>query len=199
MAAHPEAALPEQMQDPRTLKAAYRLLNHPAVTLATLTAAQCQQMRAAAGQTPVVLLVEDTTELDYTNHPDKKGLGPLGNGKQRGLLLHSTLAIVPDTWAVLGLAHQQVVVRQPAPQPRPRYTRSPEAQVWEVASRAVGRPPAGTQWVHVGDRASDIFEFMATCRAQGKHFLVRAQHNRLLAWSDEAPQADESEAQAILD
>jgi len=199
MAEHPESSLPEQMQDPSTLKAAYRLLNDPAVTLGALITPHCQQTRAAAGCTPVVLLVEDTTELDYTHHPSKKGLGPLGNGKQQGLLLHSTLAIVPDTRAVLGLAHQQVVVRQPAPQPRPRYTRSPEAQVWEVAARELGRPPAGAQWVHVGDRASDIFEFMATCRAQGKHFLVRAQHNRLLAWSEEAPPADQAKAQTLLD
>jgi len=199
MATHPEASLPEQMQDPAALKAAYRLLNNSAVRLAALIAPHCRQTRAAAEGTPLVLLVEDTTELDYTHHPRKKGLGPLGNGKQQGLLLHSTLAIAPDTRAVLGLAHQQVVIRQPAPRPRPRYTRSPEAQVWEVAAQEVGRPPNGVQWVHVGDRGSDIFEFMAACRAQGKHFLVRAQHNRILAWDDVPAQGDPPELRALLD
>ena len=200
MAAHPEASLPEQMQAPSTLKAAYRLLNDPAVTLEALISPHCQQTRTAAGRTPVVLLVEDTTELDYTHHRSKKGLGPLGGkGSQQGLLLHSTLAIDPDTRAVLGLAHQQVVVRQPTPKPEPLRTRSPEAQVWEVSAQAVGSPPPAAQWVHVGDRASDIFEFMVACRAQGKHFLVRAQRNRLLAWGAAAPLADQREAQALMD
>ena len=45
---------------------------------------------------PVVLFVQDTTELDYTHHPTKKGLGPIGDGNGHGLLLHSTLRMVPD-------------------------------------------------------------------------------------------------------
>jgi len=199
MAEHPESSLPEQMKVPSRLKAAYRLLNNLAVTLESLTAPHRQQTQAAAGRTAVVLMVEDTTELDYTNHREKKGLGPLGNGYKQGLLLHSTLAINPDTRAVLGLAHQQVVVRQPTPKPEPPRTRSPEAQVWEVSAQAVGSPPPGVQWVHVADRASDIFEFMQTCRAQGKHFLVRAQRNRRLTWAEEVPQADQAEAQALME
>ena len=93
MAAHPEASLPEQMGAPSVLKAAYGLLNHPGVSLAALTAPHRQQTLQAAGALALVLQVEDTTELDFTHHPSKTGLAPIGNGGGRGLLLHSTLAI----------------------------------------------------------------------------------------------------------
>ena len=181
MAAHPEFSLPQQMADPNALHAAYGVLNCPAVTLEKLVAPHAAQTLAAARREPLVLFVEDTSELDFTAHPQTRGLGPIGDGKGRGLLLHSTLAVRPDTRQVLGLAHVQVVLRQPAPSKHSHWTRSPEAQLWEHSAQAVGGPPAGVSWVHVSDRGSDIFEYMAACRDLGKDFLVRAFHDRVLA------------------
>jgi hypothetical protein len=187
MAVHPAQSLPQQCGDPAALKGAYGLLNHPGVTLEQLATPHWEHTRHAAAQAEVVLLVQDTSELDYTPHPTKKGLGPIGNGKGRGLLLHSTVAVVPgETPQVLGLAHHQVVLRQPAPQPRPRDYASPEGQVWAQAAEAVGPPPDGVRWVHVGDRGSDDFRFMhATRQEHHKDFLIRVAHNRLLAWDEE--------------
>lgn len=187
MAAHPEFLLPQQMADPNALHAAYGVLNCPVVTLEKLVAPHAAQTMAAARRDPLVLFVEDTSELDFTAHPQTRGLGPIGDGKGRGLLLHSTLAVLPDTRQVLGLAHVQVVLRQPAPSKHSHWTRSPEAQLWEHSAQAVGPPPAGVSWVHVSDRGSDIFEYMAACVDLGKDFLVRAFHDRVLA--AEAPAA----------
>ena len=199
MAAHPEASLPEQMQDPAALEGAYRLLNHAYVSMQDLLAPHMQQTRRMAEQCVLVLWVEDTTELDYTAHAAKTGLGSIGNEKGRGLLLHSALAVVPEGRQVLGLAHAQVVRREPAPKPKPHWTRSAESRVWEVSAQAVGRPPAGCVWVHVSDRASDIFEYMGTCVDLDKHFLLRVHHNRLLSWEAQAPQAEQEEAHKIVD
>src|SRR5258708_16221052 len=96
MVAHPEFSLPQQMEDPNVLHAAYGVLNCPEVTLAQLVAPHCAQTLAAARRAPVVLFAEDTSELDFTAHPQTRGLGPIGNGQGQGLLLHSTLAVVPD-------------------------------------------------------------------------------------------------------
>jgi hypothetical protein len=199
MAAHPEASLPNQMETPSALKAAYGMLNHPAVTLESLTAPHRQHTLETARRASVVLLVEDTTELDYTAHPRTTHLGPIGDGRGHGLLLHSTLAVIPATREVVGLAHLQVVRRQPTPPSRPHWTRSAEGQVWQVSAAAVGRPPAEAIWVHVSDRGSDIFEYLIACVDQGKHFLIRAFHNRRLTWADESPQAHQEEAQHLLD
>ena len=138
MAADAEASLPEQMGSPSALKAAYGLLNHPGVSLAALTAPHRQQTLHAAGAEPVVLLVEDTTELDFTAHASKTGLGPIGDGRGRGLLLHSTLALVPANRALLGLAHAQVVLRQPKAERAKKWVRTPEGRVWEYRPRRWG-------------------------------------------------------------
>lgn len=199
MAAHPEASLPEQMKDPAALEGAYRLLNHPYVSMDDLLAGPLQQTRRMAEEYDLVLFVEDTTELDYTAHASKTGLGPIGDGKGRGLLMHSTLAVVPADQQVLGLAHVQVVRRTPVTKPKPHWTRSAEGRVWEMSAQALGRPPSGVTWVHVSDRGSDIFEYMAACVDLGKHFLLRVQHNRLLTWEEAAPQADQEEARKIVD
>lgn len=199
MAAHPEVSLPNQMGSRGALLAAYGVLNNKKVTMQALLAPHGRQTLEAARREPVVLMVEDTTELDYTGHPSKGGLGPIGDGKGRGLLLHTTLAVVPEGRQVLGMAHAQVVVREPTPKKAPHWKRSAEAQVWEVSAGAVGQPPEGVTWVHVSDRASDVFEYMAACVDLGKHFLVRAFHNRRLSWEDGSPEGAGEEARALLD
>ena len=143
MAAHAEASLPEQMGSPSALKAAYWLLNHPGVSLAALTAPHRQQTLQAARAVKVALLVEDTTELDFTAHASKTGLGPIGDGRGYGLLLHSTLALEPEQRTLLGLAHAQVVLRQPQVKRVRKWVRTPEGRVWEVSAAQVGAPPAG--------------------------------------------------------
>lgn len=199
MAAHPELSLPAQMQAPAALTGAYRFLDNYYVTMEKLLEPHCRQTLAAAGRGSVVLMVEDTTELDYTCHPSKTGLGPIGDGRGRGLLLHSTLAIIPETREVLGLAHAQVVLRVPNPRPHSHWVRSAESQVWEVSARSVGSPPAGVIWIHVSDQGSDAFEYMAECIDQGKHFLIRVYRNRLLEWEEGSPEADNETARALLD
>ena len=199
MASHAEASLPNQMGSPAVLKAAYGLLNHPGVSLEALLAPHCQQTLQQARVEPVVLFVEDTTELDFTHHPSKTGLGPIGDGRGRGLLLHSTLAIVPEVRRLLGVAHAQVVLRQPKAERPKKWVRTPEGQVWEVSAKRVGRPPAETCWVHVSDSGSDIFEYMGTCREQNKHFLIRAFRNRRLQWPAESAAAADPSAAAVMD
>jgi len=197
MAAKPEATLPNQIADWTALREAYRLLSNPVVTLADLLAPHCQATVAAAAQVPLVLFIEDTTELDFTAHPAMTGLGPIGDGHGRGLLLHTTLAVVPQPRQLLGVAQAQVVLRQP--RTRGWKETSPEGRLWEASATAVGAPPPGGLWVHVSDAGSDDFPYLAACVDQGKHFLIRAQHNRLLSWDPASPQAADPAAQHLLD
>src|SRR5207237_7855922 len=62
---------------------------------------------------PLVLAVQDTTEVDWTAHRATQGLGPLGHTAWQGLLVHSTLAFTPER-VPLGLLAQQVWARDPA-------------------------------------------------------------------------------------
>ncbi len=181
LAGDPAASLPKQMGSEAALHAAYRFLQTPEVTYEQLTGPHVQQTRAAMGQQGRVLLIQDTTEVDYQHHPTTSGLGPIGNGSHHGFLLQSVLAVVPGSRQVLGLAHQEPFLRQPAPKgetKREREQRERESQVWERSVQAIGAPPAGVQWIHVGDRYSDMFPFLWACRQQHCDFVVRAAQDR---------------------
>jgi len=199
MAAEPEESLPKQMQSATELEAAYRLLNNRHVSMADLMKPHCEQTLAAAREQSIVLWVEDTTELNYTAHSNTTGLGPIGDGKGQGMLQHSTLGILPNSRTVLGIGYMEVVLRQKYSKKVSGWRKSPESQVWEHSAQAIGVPPEGILWVHVGDRGSDIFEYMVACVDAKKHFLVRVFHNRKLDWEDGRPEGGEKEAQKLLD
>lgn len=115
MVRNPRASLSEQLPDWASLKAAYRVLDAQEVSRAALLAPHWEQTRRAAHEEAVVLLVQDTTEVDFTAHPKTQGLGPIGNGKGAGILVQSVLTIVPATRQVVGLAYQEPFLRQAAP------------------------------------------------------------------------------------
>ncbi len=192
MALNPGGSIPEQMGAWPATKAAYRLLNEKDVNLSNVSQPHWEQTRQDAAQAELVLMIQDTTEIDFTPQPHIKNLGPIGDGRGRGLLLHSGLAFVPGRQTSLGLAHQQTLLRIPRDKEKPKkkWTRSPEGLVWETATQAVGTPPPGSIWVQMGDRGSDSFGFMATCAPENNlHFLIRLKSNRVLDWSDRAEPA----------
>lgn len=193
IAQHPAASLPAQMPDEAALEGAYRFLQTPDVTYEQLIKPHVEQTRAQAREHQQVLLIQDTTSIDYQQHPTTTGLGPIDNGSHHGYLLQSVLAVAPESREVLGLMHQESFLRQPAPKGetrRQREQRERESQVWERSVQAIGTPPDGVQWIHVGDRYSDIFSFLSLCRQQQSDFVVRAAQDRcvdLLVEQADAP------------
>jgi hypothetical protein len=178
MTALPEGSLARQVKNNAELEGAYDLLNNRSVTLPALLAPTYAQTRQRASQGGVVLWVNDATELDYTFHAATGGLGPIGTGRGRGLLMHSTLAVVPQTREVLGLGNVEIYLREPTPKPEPKWTRSMEGRVWGVATQAVGRAPEGVTWVAVSDAGSNSFVYWSECVRLDKHFLIRVAQNR---------------------
>jgi hypothetical protein len=133
------------------------------------------------GQQELVLILHDTSELDFTDHPSLRGAGPIGDGHGQGFLQHNSLAVLPQPRQVLGLAYQQLRVRQPAPvgeHTQKRKRRRRESELWVEGITASGRPPEGCCWVDVGDRGSDIYEAMVAAQAVGHAFLFRLVQNR---------------------
>jgi hypothetical protein len=117
----------QQMQEEAALQAAYRFLQTPGVTYEKLMRPHVQQTRAEARQQRQVLLIQDTTEVDYQQHPTTTGLGPIGNGTHHGYLLQSVLAVVPESRQVLGLMQQEPFLRHPAPKGETRREREQRA------------------------------------------------------------------------
>ena len=180
IAAHPQKPF-NQIFDWNQLRGFYRLCNQETATLATIQGPHWQQTRQAMGQHPLVLIVHDTSEMDFTQHTALRGAGPIGDGHGRGFLQHNSLAILPQPKQVLGLAYQQWYIRQEAPaheHTSQRKRRQRESQLWLHGIAAPGRPPQGCRWVDVGDRGADIYEAMVESLTQGHDFLFRVTQNR---------------------
>ena len=83
LAENPLGSLPAQMRTWKETKALYRLLDEPDVTFAALMQPHLQQTREQATSAPVVLMVQDTTDIDL--RASSTSIGGVGHiGKERG-------------------------------------------------------------------------------------------------------------------
>lgn len=178
------------------LTAAYRFFGNEAIAPADVQSAHRQAVAATCREHPLILCVQDTSELDFTGRK-AKGLGRIGDGRGQGLEQHSALAVVPGQ-GVVGILHQDLHCRherRAGETLRERQARWTEAMVWADTARAVDRLDLGeTQVVQVGDRGADRFDFLHCCRQLGHEHVVRAMFDRqatadqrLWAWLGEQP------------
>jgi hypothetical protein len=183
LAQQPQGSLPAHFSW-NPLRAVSRLCNRPEVTHPAVTATHLDRTRTEMERVSApVLVLHDTTELDFTTHGALTGTGPVGDGVGRGFLQHNSLAIVAQTQQVLGLAYQQLTTRTPAPEGETRTQRlhrDRESQLWERGIRGVGPAPAGTCWVDVADRGADNCEAIHAAGELGHEFLFRACKDRAI-------------------
>jgi hypothetical protein len=179
---HPGGTLPAKLHQPKDYKAMDRLMNRAEVTHTAVLEPHRQKTLQRMRQTSdVVLVLHDTTELDYSGLRSISDLGPIGGGHNRGFLCHNSLAFDPQRHEVIGLANQilhrrrQVGRKEGVRVKRERSDR--ESRLWTAGLAAVGPTPAGYRWVHVADRGSDTFEFLYHL-AEGRQFVVRSHTNR---------------------
>ena len=140
------------------------------------------QTEARMRQHPVVLCLQDSTELNF-NGQGISGLGPLSYEAQRGMYLHPTYVVTPER-EPLGITDAWMWAREPkaADGTRPgireslRWTEGYE----RIAEMAATMPD--TRLVYVADREADIVGLMQRGHALGNpaDWLIRSKHNRCL-------------------
>lgn len=189
MAGNSSGTIPQQTGTVADLKAAYRLFSADDVTHQSICGPHFEQTRQRAGRLSTVFLVQDTTELNFTLHRQCQGLGPIGHGGElRGLHQQNVLAVDPSRRRPLGLMYQRHHRRRSRPvghsKDRAAGRRVPlqerESYWWIEAIRAIGSPPDGVRWVHVGDRGEDIFGVYDEARRLGTDWLIRIARDRLV-------------------
>ena len=140
--------------------------------------------RIDAADARLVLVVQDTTQFDFTKHHATKGLGPTGAPGLSGFFLHSALCLEPDGGVPLGLLGWHWWVREPVRDngdqgKAKRSIEDKESGRWlEMLEHSTADLPPGVRTVTVADREADIFELFDRARTLGRHVLVRAHHDR---------------------
>ena len=161
-----------------------RFLANEKVTLAALLAGWSEQTASAATGRHV-LAIQDTSEINFKTTPKRRrGLGEIGKGGGRGVLLHAMLALDADTDACLGLVAGEVWTRsgrvtvhhnkRPLEERESRRWLSTAKQAKEVLREAAAVTV-------IDDREGDIYDKWATVSAQNFHLLTRSMHDRALA------------------
>ena len=173
--------------------AAYRFFDNKAVTPKEILRPHREATVRRMGQHPVVLVVQDTTELDYTKHPPKD-VRCLNKAERLGLYSHIHLAVTPDKLilGVVGLDHfdrdAQTLGKSDERSSLPIEKK--ESFRWlrgyRLACQLAADSP-GTQIVSVADREADIYDIFID--AQQKHgtsadYLIRARVDRCIPEHD---------------
>jgi hypothetical protein len=192
----PGVSIPQACGDWSQTQAAYRFFDNEDTDEGQVLQAHADASMQRMAQHPVVLCLQDTTELDFRGQTSE-GLGPLSYEAQRGLYLHPTYAVTPER-EPLGLVNSWNWARQFKPEGGGERGGVIESERWlEGYDRLVdlAEQLPSTKLVYVADRESDIMALFE--RAQkAEHvvdYLVRAQHNRVLP----GKQADKLWAQAM--
>jgi hypothetical protein len=197
LAEDPHGTLPGSFESWAEVKAAYRLLEGPDVTYDRILTPHRTRVRAACRQPGEYLLVEDTSELDFSSHLAAQDLGRIGNDGGRGLFVHSTLALRIQRWNARqepevtfeGLFDQRWWARttptgRKRRRKREKLSEPRESARWAASAAEAGSPPAEVRWTFVADRESDLYETFGRCEDQHWNFILRACQPRALADAD---------------
>jgi hypothetical protein len=184
MGKSPHRSLPEIFGTWGETKAAYRFLSNERVTHEELVkgqAAETYQRIASRGES-VVLLVQDSTEFDFSHHRATEGMGRLENEHMNGFVVHSTLAVSGEG-VPLGLVEQQVWVRedQTLGQRHQRHKRpfeEKESYKWVRGLPERNASESTNRWITVCDREADIYMLFEAALSRGMDFVVRATRER---------------------
>ena len=95
LASQPMSPISTACGDGSAVKAAYRFFDNDKVSAEKVLDPHFQQTIERMRGHERVFAIQDTTYLDYTDHPATQGLGPIGNGfhKCQGLVKHTTFVV----------------------------------------------------------------------------------------------------------
>lgn len=158
-----------------------RFLANPRVTVeALLDGWGAELSRGCAGRH--ILAIQDTSEFNFTTTRERsRGLGEIGKGSGRGVLLHAMLGVDAETGGILGLATGRIWTRdgRVSVHHRNRPLSEKESQRWLSTAEAAKTVLHQAQMVtEISDRESDIYEKWARLPEPGFHILTRAMADR---------------------
>jgi hypothetical protein len=193
LAARPTASIPAACGGRAEMVAAYRFCENESTSFESVLQPHIDATRQRVAAQSVVLLAQDTSEIDVTR-PEQvvAGTGPLDGDSRRGALLHLVHAFTPDgtpLGTLLGTAwmrEEKVICRSLSKAERAAIPiEEKESHRWVETLRTVREETQHcptTQLICVADSESDIYEVLVegTREPRSADWIVRACQNRAL-------------------
>jgi hypothetical protein len=194
---HPSYPINQASSDWAATKAAYRFFENPRVTPDKILEQHYANTSARILAEEKVIVVQDTSELDFCRHRATRGLGSIGPKKEdgyepQGLLFHTTMAFT-DKGLPLGLMDHHIWARPEGRKNRKALgsyahhslpIEKKESFKWIRGLRATSERTK-LPVIMVADREADIFELFDEGLAEGIDLVIRLHHDRMLldeAW-----------------
>jgi len=189
----PNLSIPAACGGRAEMKAAYRFFDNDKATFDKVIEPHVARTKERLAEYPVVLLVQDTTEIDLTRPEQEVADAGELDGARRGLLLHEMQAFTPDgtplgtVWAEVlnrtaGVSHESATDKRHQRKHTPIEAK--ESMRWLTGlrkAREMAQQLPGVQCVCVADSEADIYELFAEPRGEHPvHWLIRACQDRAL-------------------
>ncbi|MGA9206775.1 MAG: IS4 family transposase [Terriglobales bacterium] len=194
LAGQPTASIPAACGGYAETAAAYRLFENERLCFEDVLQPHIDATRRRVAEQPLVVLAQDTTELDFTRPQQQVvGAGPMDGSKRRGAFLHPLHAFTPAgvplgtvaarVWARPDESPLSTAERQARRQKLPIEQK--ESQRWvDMLRRGQGlaSEAPGTRFICVADSEADIYELLAEAETQPRRvdWIVRAASDRVL-------------------
>jgi hypothetical protein len=184
----PAASIWEASENRAEAKAIYRMLGNEGLDREEIIRAHREAtIRRMAGHGGTILVVQDTTGVNYNRHVKTEGIGYISENTL-GINIHSCLAVTADG-LVLGVLGQSGYNRsEPKGGPashagkRARPVEEKESFRWlETLEKSTADIPAGIRVITVCDREGDMYELFAKALSLGEALLIRIVQNRITA------------------
>ena len=178
----PSASIPEAAGDASQATAAYRFYANDRVTTEALHRGVATETAKRCLDHDVLLVVQDTTTLNFTGLHSIPELGPIDSGGlARGVHLHTALAVT-TSGQVLGILDQQYWARPQPGQPGPEEKESAKWILGLDGARAALYGAAGDRprprLIHLMDREGDAYEVMMAVEDAGDSAIILCAQNR---------------------
>jgi hypothetical protein len=183
MGNNPEASIPQACKTHASTKAAYRFFNNPHVVANDISETHIQRTIERVRNYDMLLIAQDTTNIDFSSHKGVTDIGYLDNICMLGLKMHSGLAIsldgVPE-----GLLYQKIWTRDmdeigKNKDRKKKNTKDKESFRWlDVVESVRDKFPENIEIVHIADREADMYDLFVCAQQQSSKILIRAVHNR---------------------
>ena len=193
LVAQPNASVPQASRDNAAMQGMYDLWSNRRIPPGDILSGHTGRTVERCQEHSTVLMIQDTTELDFSTHKSTRGLGPISNPAAQGLKVHSTLCC-SDAGVPLGILHQTTWARETnrrdaGYRQRKALIEEKESYRWlehqEVSQQLISED---TEVILMTDREGDIYDLFGQPRRAKSEFLIRAAQNRntkTVAFSDD--------------
>ncbi len=180
------ASVPQASGNYHQAKAIYRFWSNTKVTTEGILSGSINSCKSKCSQAEVVLSIQDTSDLDFSNLLKTSGLGYLEQKYLLGIKLHTAIA-VNGNGLPLGILKERYWERPleefgKTKDRKKKDITEKESYRWvEFQNEINDELQDVKKLIHICDREGDIYEFLSAERSNNQHILLRIVQDRIIS------------------